>query len=253
MRNSSNTQSITQQARHGTLLPLHEMPCLSPGTWDDFKAAICDIFPQHEVAHTSAPLPASLLPLPSAPQLSMLSAVPISPSSPQPPTPAASLYPAALEVLLSPAVPKTPAIPAVPLSPAPDAHFLEAIAAALRSSVQACPPHMPTAAPHPLPASSDCPLLAQPPQPVFAAPSPLPDEVQPPLLRPPPAPDDPPPTPDDKAFCWTRGGLVVMPVAASARNAPPMPSPTVFQLLPQPPPLPDEPQPQPYDSFFRPS
>ncbi|KAF8678488.1 hypothetical protein AX14_004722 [Amanita brunnescens Koide BX004] len=79
-----------------------------PKTWEEFKAAICNVYPQHKEAHVQAPLAALLppLPMPFAPLPSMLSAVPISPLLPQlsapataPALPTFTLALAAIEVL----------------------------------------------------------------------------------------------------------------------------------------------------------
>ena len=200
-----------------------------PGTWDDFKAAICDIYPQHE-AHTSAPLPASLpsppmpavslpslppaapvspsLPLPPMSTASLSSLLPVAPvtcSSPQLPAPALMLSLAALGALPSPAPPVTPAIPAKSLLSASDAQSLQPVPPSLPAESAWLQTPLPPAVslavspPHILPATV---ATLVPSQPHTLAPS-IPPAACVPLIHPPPAPDNPPPTPDDKAFCWT--------------------------------------------------
>ena len=236
-----------------------------PKTWQEFKAVIFEFYPQREVAHTHTSLPASLPspPMPTASLPSLLPAAPVTHSSPQPPAPALMLSLAALEVPLSPAVPMTPAIPTLPLSPAPDARFLEAIAAASWSPVQACPPRVPTAAPRPLPTPSNWPLrikplpdgVAPPPSLTTAPPPciatappvapvskhlsvPLVPPLLPPVqaisLRPLPAPDDQPPTPYDSFFHPSRDGPTLTAAAARMAKA----SPTQSLSLPGPPHVP---------------
>ena len=73
-------------------------------SWEDFKCAVCKVYPQHEVASRPASLAASLPPLlmPSAPLPSRLLTVPAMPSLLLPPALALTLSLAALEVLLPP-------------------------------------------------------------------------------------------------------------------------------------------------------
>ncbi|KAF8652828.1 hypothetical protein AX14_008339 [Amanita brunnescens Koide BX004] len=121
--------------------------------------------------------------------------------------------------------------PALPSPTVPTA------AAAPRLLVQACPPHVPAAALHLLPASSNCLLLAGPPQPVFAAPCLPTDKV---LPSPTPSPvgllpalaiaDSPPPAsllvpPESSA-----GAPVPMPLALPVPLPLPLP-PTALPLV----------------------
>ncbi|KAF8698936.1 hypothetical protein AX14_001046 [Amanita brunnescens Koide BX004] len=80
-----------------------------PRTWDDFKATIRNVYPQHE-AHMQLPLQASLplLPVPFAPPPSLLPAAPVMPLLPQPPMPA---IPARLSPSTSDAQSLLPALP----------------------------------------------------------------------------------------------------------------------------------------------
>ena len=97
-----------------------------PKTWEAFKTAIGDLYPQYEHAHAHTPLHAS----------SPLLAAPITPWSPQPPAPALTLSLAALDALLSPALSNMPKAPGLsqlsptialvalpPLSPAGNARL----------------------------------------------------------------------------------------------------------------------------------
>ncbi|KAF8669041.1 hypothetical protein AX14_006083 [Amanita brunnescens Koide BX004] len=155
-----------------------------PGTWEDFKAAICDIYLQHEAAHTSTPLPASLLPISVsfALQPALLPATPIAPSSP-------SLASAALQLLL-PA--EASLLPALSDCPRPARSPVAVPVAAVMLDSAALQVLFTSSNPAPL-----GPLLP-PAAPVFQVPRPTDTPPSPPaesaFLPPTPAPADPKPT-----------------------------------------------------------
>ncbi|KAF8636437.1 hypothetical protein AX14_010434 [Amanita brunnescens Koide BX004] len=141
------------------------------------------------------------------------------------------------EVLLPPKPSPVSLLPTLviagPLSPAYDAVPMSPLSVPPVSNSSL----VPLAKARPLPTVTTAPLQILQAAPALP-PSPLPAQAQPPLLRLPPMPDDPPLTPDDKSSCWTRGGPAMTPAVASARKAPPMPSPADFHLRPAKSPVP---------------
>ncbi|KAF8690033.1 hypothetical protein AX14_003148 [Amanita brunnescens Koide BX004] len=97
-----------------------------PTSWDEFKQAMHEVYPQHKGQAIAVSLPASLppLPVPSASLPSLLPATPVTPLVPQFPAPTVMLTQAALQALSRPAPSKLPAIPAMSLSSASDTQAL---------------------------------------------------------------------------------------------------------------------------------